>query len=165
METNNLEKVETTSSPTGYPSNIIEATIGFNTFEEASEYASVHGGYPCYLDRADGWRYWHRGGAANKPLELSESDYPDSTTFVRPGDYDSQAECIEDWFTPYVDFTDVDTIGQKADNLESIWEAYTSLQPGQAIIVEDGWFREVINTTCMSWSYDSKYFTIGVVND
>lgn len=160
-----LMEVETTSSNTGYPSNIIKATIGFKTFEEAQAFAEKHDGWSCYLEQEAGWNVWYRRGPANAAMEISETDYGDLTTIVRKGYYSSEEECVEDVFAPWVEGANVKTITERAANIKEIWDAYSKLEDGQAVILYDGWFEEVISLQTTYWSNDNKFTTIGVVHE
>lgn len=159
-----LTVVETTYSHVGHPTDGYKATIGFKTFEEAQAFAEKHDGWPCYLEQEAGWNVWYRRGPANAAMEISETDYDDLTTIVRKGYYSSEEECVEDVFTPWVEGANVKTITERAANLKEIWFAYSKLEDGQAVILYDGWFKEVVSLQTTYWSNDNKFATIGVVH-
>lgn len=83
MNENNYTTVETTSAWNGYPEHIINAVIGFKTFDEAKDYADEHGMELFWLDRKDGWNLWHRSGEAYEPLTINEDTLNDCQHIIR----------------------------------------------------------------------------------
>lgn len=55
-----LSCVETTSARTGYPENLSWAITGFETYEEAEEFAREHDLELIWLTKHDGWNFWLR---------------------------------------------------------------------------------------------------------
>lgn len=83
MNENNYTTVETTSARNGYPEHLVNAVIGFKTFDEAKDYADVNKMELIWLDRKDGWNLWHRGNQAYFPLTINEETLNDCQHIIR----------------------------------------------------------------------------------
>ena len=57
-----FELIETTSERSGYPLDLKKAIIGFDSMEEAREYAEQHDLSIEIFHKRDGWNVWYRTG-------------------------------------------------------------------------------------------------------
>lgn len=55
-----LNYVETTASRTGYPDHTSWAITGFETYEEAEQFAKDNDMELIWLTQRDGWNFWYR---------------------------------------------------------------------------------------------------------
>ena len=59
-EANGLELIDTSSARNGYPQQLQQAIIGFDTFEDAEMLAEEHGLSIAIFSKLDGWGIWYR---------------------------------------------------------------------------------------------------------
>lgn len=73
---NGLELIQTTAGMNGYPQQLQDAIIGFDTFEEAEKLAKENGLSIEVFTKRDGWDLWYRtGNTAWEAFERSCEDY------------------------------------------------------------------------------------------
>lgn len=161
----NYEEIETTSASNGYPSHLKWATIGFETFEEAEEYAKENGGSIMSFHKRDGWNLWVRENAVYEPYTVSEDDYGDNHELLEYGSIDEDNFCDLYIKQAIEGVDDVKTIAEIVSNAKDIWNAYKDLSEGEAVHIQEGCYAEVIKIKTMSWSYDTHNYTIGVLAD
>ena len=94
--------VETTSQANGYPSNLKYAYIGFETFEQAEEFANKFNMELAILDKHNGWQLWHRGNTAWEAFHIDSNDYGDNYCHFRASDAENFYEenvkpCLEEF--------------------------------------------------------------------
>lgn len=71
---NGYKYVETTDQLNGYPSHIQGGIIGFETQEEAEQFAQENGLGLIWIDKKAGWQLWHRGNTFYDAAELQPED-------------------------------------------------------------------------------------------
>lgn len=69
-----LEIIEITSGVNGYPSNLRAGVIGFETMEEAEDFASKYDGSVVCFHRRDGWRLWNIEGWRSEMFDMWDGD-------------------------------------------------------------------------------------------
>ena len=80
-----LELIETTSERNGYPRCLKKAIIGFDSMEEAREYAEQHNLSIEIFHKRDGWSLWYRtGNRAYDPFIRTAEDYGDTICCLQP---------------------------------------------------------------------------------
>ena len=73
-----FELIETTSERSGYPLNLKKAIIGFESMEEAREYAEQHDLSIEIFHKRDGWNVWYRTGDREyEPFTRTAEQYGD----------------------------------------------------------------------------------------
>ena len=82
---NGLELVEVTQGMNGYPSGLYKAVAGFESFEDAEDFAKDVNGEMVDLCKRDGHQFWSNCGRVWQEWKLTAEDYGD--------DY----ECVTDW--------------------------------------------------------------------
>ena len=160
-EQKGLHFVETTSESNGYPRNIKDALIGFDTFEEAEALAKEHGLDIMLLHKRDGWQLWHRKANAYEPMAITSADYGD--------DY-SDLHCMsaEDFYdeevAPMLDaFSTLAELKAFVESKEAIWEEMSTMGEDELMILHDGQYYEKVEKSPMSWSFDTHNYEIGLV--
>lgn len=89
---NGLELVEITQGMNGYPSNLYKAVSGFESFEEAEDFANDVNGEVVLLSRRDGHQLWVNKGRQYKPLKSEDYRNEDETkVFGSIASYDEWA--------------------------------------------------------------------------
>lgn len=160
-EQNGLRFVETTSESNGYPSNLKDALIGFDTFEEAEALAKEHGLDIMLLHRRDGWQLWHRKANAYEPMTITSADYGDDYS-------DLQCMSAEDFYAeevaPMLDaFSTLAELKAFVESKEEIRDEMLTMGEDEIMILHDGKFYEKIEKNPMSWSFDTHNYEIGLV--
>lgn len=153
--------VETSSESKGYPRNIKDALVGFDTFEQAEALAKEHGLDIMFLHKKDGWQFWHRQCHTHEPMSITSADYGD--------DY-SDLQCMseEDFYAeevaPMLDaFSTLTELKAFIESKEEIWDEMSTMGEGEIMILHDGKYYEKIEKDPMSWSFDTRNYEIGLV--
>lgn len=156
-----LAKIETTSERNGYPSHLRDAVIGFESFEQAKEFAEEFGFDLTYFEKRDGWQLWYRaGGVAFDPMLVSCNDYGDDYTEFQPG----MGE--EDFFESEIvevisNFSDFESFDNFLEEKKELWEEIQKAEEGQIVIAHCGKYFETVNSPTMYFSHDTKHVAIG----
>lgn len=160
-EREGLHFVETTSESNGYPRNLKDALVGFDTFEQAEALAKEHGLDIMLLHKRDGWQLWHRKANAYEPMTITSADYGD--------DY-SDLQCMseEDFYdeevAPMLDaFSTLAELKAFIESKEEIWDEMSTMDETELMILHDGKYYEKIEKNPMSWSFDTHNYEIGLV--
>jgi hypothetical protein len=80
----------------GYPNGLYEAVSGFNTFDEAEDFAKQTNGKVMLLARRDGHEYWSNQGRIYKPIELDDQ-------FVGNEEEVFENRHADMWFSDFLD--------------------------------------------------------------
>lgn len=161
----NYQRIETTSGMNGYPRNLKNATVGFDTFEEAQEYAQQYGGYIMSFHRRDGWQLWERGNGVCEPYTITEDDYGTGHELLEYGSIDEENFCDLYIKQALEGVDDVQSISEIVKDAAEIWDYYKNLDEGEAVHIQEGRYCDTIETKTMSWSYDTHNYIIGVLDD
>ena len=157
-----LTVVTTTTSRTGYPENLKNALIGFETFKQAEKVAEKYGLRITTFFKRDGWQLWYRNNnEAYQPIQVVAGDYGDNChTFV--------AEDAETFYfdevKPFLD--NFDNIGELQSFIQERSEILLyieALDGEEQVVVKDGVYYETTKKEQMSWSHDTKNYIIGLI--
>lgn len=134
--------------------------IGFDSFEEAQEYACVNGGDIVELHKRDGEHIWRNDGRTNKPYELDGDTYGD--------DYMTYTDA-EEWWKEERESFDIREYGCPAQaiealqKMEEIYDAIWALEENQQVLIHKPSMRyETIAIETMSYREDVYTYYIGV---
>lgn len=159
----NLELISTTDSANGYPSNEMQAIIGFDNYEQAEELAEKNNLSVEVFIKRDGNDFWFRtGNKAYEAFERESADYgEDCTTYTK--------EDVEKYYTNEIegmlsDFEDLDELSAFVDSHKAIYAALKNLKDGELLIVCNGEVCDTVQQTTMSYSNDSHMYAIGLIN-
>lgn len=94
IQSMNLETVDTTDSGIGYPSHIRNGYIGFESFNDAKEFACRHDMTVMILHRKNGWHIWTRCNQAYKAFDPEKIIGDVSSIWIEPKD--------KEWFIGWV---------------------------------------------------------------
>lgn len=75
---NGLELVTITQGMNGYPSGLYKAVSGFESFEDAEDFAKEVNGEVVLLTKRDGHQFWTNNGRQYEPLEQADYIYEES---------------------------------------------------------------------------------------
>ena len=163
-EIENLQVIETTSAINGYPQDLKNALIGFDTFEDAERLANRYGLSVEIFTKRDGWQLYYRtGNRAYAPIEVSAEDYGDDYRSFESSDY-------EDFYINEVqervsEFKSFDEVEQYLEAKKKIYEAIEDLEDDEMVITCRGEYCETVKRFVMSRYYDTKTTVIGVIGD
>lgn len=156
-----LTIIETTSEGNGYPKNLKKAVVGFETLEEAEEFAKENGGEVIELVKKAGQQLWSRGSRAWEPFDMQKvyDDDPCCEMYFC-GDEERFTDYVKEQISEMNDFA---LIKSFVDEKEKIWDEFGTLGEDEFILVRDGEFEEVVDCKRMYYEYDNTYYRIGVV--
>ena len=105
-----LELIETTSERNGYPRCLKKAIIGFDSMEEAREYAEQHDLSIEIFHKRDGWNVWYRtGNRAYDPFTRTAEDYGDDYNLFTADDAaDYYENEVQEIISDFDNFEDVE---------------------------------------------------------
>lgn len=92
----NLDAVTITKGMNGYPEGLYEAVSGFNTFDEAEDFARQTNGEVVLLSRRDGYQFWSNCEAIDAPIELDAQ-------FVGNDEEVFENKHADEWFSDFLD--------------------------------------------------------------
>lgn len=134
--------------------------IGFDSFEEAQEYARVNGGDIVELHKRDGEHIWRNDGRTNKPYKLDGDTYGD--------DYMTYTDADEWWEEEFQSFNireyrcPAQAI-ERLQKMEEIYDAIWALEENQQLLIHKPSLRyEIIAIETMSYREDVYTYKIGV---
>ena len=88
-----LELVTITQGVNGYPSGLYKAVSGFESFEDAEDFAKEVNGEVMLLSRRDGYQFWSNNGRQYEPLERAKFiDENDEIVFENGGSFEDWAQ-------------------------------------------------------------------------
>lgn len=134
-----LRVVETTSSRNGYPSHVLPAITGFESWEQAEQFASDNGLALMWCDYRDGQNLWYRANTASVPMTITADDF---------GDCWNIEDNEEFWFEGFQqDMASCESIEQMKELLkvgEEIHDAFGTLGDDEALLLCEGSLHRVI---------------------
>lgn len=158
-----LQKVETTFSRNSYPSHLKIALIGLDSYEQAESIAKEYDMQIELLYKKDGWNFWSRRGEALSPLHNGAEDYGD--------DYSQFSSMTEREFmtmevNPLLEneFDSIDDLEEFVGDKRELFEEIEALEKGEIVIAHLGKYVETIDEISMSFSHDSQFWTIGLID-
>lgn len=158
-----LQLVDTTSESTGYPKNIKRAIIGFETMEEAQEYAEKYNLSIETFRKRDGWNLWYRtGDRAYEPFTRSAEDFGDDYMMYTANDEENYY--LTEVKDAVSDFDNFDDIEQFLKERREVYDAICMLTGDEVVITERGVLSEVIPLHTMNYSYDTYHHAIGLID-
>ena len=161
-EENGLEFVDTTSDRNGYPQDLKEAIIGFDSFWQAEELAKENGLSIEIFNKRDGCDLWYRTGCqAHEPFERSADEYGDDYSAFSKKD-------LEDFYMnevqPIVDvFGDFDTLRSYLGRMERIKDEIEEAEEGEIVITYCGEYFDTIVEHPMAYHCESNSYAIGLI--
>jgi hypothetical protein len=159
-QANGLQIIETTDGNNGYPSNLRDAVMGFEDFDEAERYAEANGLRLIELHRRDGWNLWQRGDHANAPFDLD-------TIYSRDREFDCYDDA-RDFFSsileglPYRELNDMDELEDYIRELREMYDEFAYMGDDEFLVVlPEGY--EVKPKHAMEDYYDTHHYAIAAI--
>lgn len=157
-----LSGEEITSGSNGYPSNLRGAVVGFASYEQAEQIASLYGVEVVSLRRRDGWQFYESQGCAYEDYDMMDvydcdcnySIYADEDEFVATIDEVMNEADEDDFDGDYSDFMarmqslkdrvlDEDTDGRFFLFPCDDWDAYELIDRKAAHYSYDVWTYDI----------------------
>lgn len=162
-EGNGLKLISTTSALNGYPQQLQQAVIGFETFEQAEMLAEENGLSIEIFTKRDGWGIWYRtGNHAWGPFERSAEEYGDD---YRQYSRDDLEDFYEREVKPTVDsFDDFASLREYLDKMEELRDKIEDADDDELVLAACYGYYDTIKKTSMSYCYDTRHFAIGLID-
>ena len=162
-EGNGLELISTTSAINGYPQQLQQAIIGFETFEHAEMLAEENGLSIEIFTKRDGWGLWYRtGNHAWEPFERSAEEYGDD---YRQFSKDDLEDFYEREVKPNVDsFEDIASLREYLNKMEELRVYIEAADDDELVLATCYGYYDTIKKTTMSYCYDTRHFAIGLID-
>ena len=148
-----IKKIQTTSDANGYPTNLKNGYIGFETWAEAKKFAEEKDLALMCLSQKAGWQVWHREDSVYEPMTITAADYGDDYNFETDAEkyFENEREILED----------CDTLEEIEEKLKSIREVVDAIKAadiegGEVVVTCCGEYCETIKTETMSWRDESN---------
>ena len=155
-----LNIIETTSDGNGYPRDLKKAITGFESFEEAEEFASENGLQVIELRRKAGQGLWSRTSRMLKAYYMPNIYAGDPNYEVYfCGDEERFIDMVKEQISEMNDFA---LIKEYVEEKEEIWDEFSTLGEDEFVLVKDGQFEEVMEQYRMNFEYDGTYYQIAV---
>ena len=167
---NDLQVIDTTTGLNGYPKCLKKAIIGFDDFEQAEKLAKEYHLDIEIFTKRDGWQLWSRdNNHAYEAFERSASDYGENYQQF-------EANMSQDDFLQQVGASSyIDELADEEDGLDRIEDYIKGLRElydeiaiaddDEIVIAESDVYVETIKKKTMQYSYDTKHYVIGLINN
>lgn len=161
-DNNGLKFIETTDGMNGYPKNLQCALIGFETFEQAEEFAQENDLDVVCLHKRDGWQLYERGEIAYEPFNIKADDYGDNYNMFKPSDLE---DYYENEIKPCLDsFDNLEDLQKFLEDQNEIMDELENCDENEAVITYCGKLYERITAIrAMEFYHDTHYYVIGVM--
>lgn len=144
-----LRVVETTSSRNGYPSHVLPAITGFESWEQAEQFAEDHNLTLMWCNYRAGQNLWCRWDHAIEPLNIIREYFGDNYDLVDDEEF---------WFEGFQqDMSSCESIEQMKELLkvgEEIHDAFATLGDDEALLLCEDSLRRVIQVNNAISFYD-----------
>lgn len=160
-----MKRIEITEGMNGYPKNLKRAYTNFKTYEEAERFARKYNGRVVRLHKKEGWSLWENQGCQYGLLERDlEGEFSDKMTF-RKGSEDDFLENVRETIKDDIDSgISMTGLREKAERMQINLERIEDLEEGEVMITDQAMeYQETIKEKCISYSYDTHIYSIGVV--
>lgn len=167
---NGLQVIDTTTGLNGYPQCLKKAIIGFDDFEQAEKLAEEYHLDIEIFTKRDGWQLWSRdNNHAYDAFDRSAEDYGENYLQF-------EANMSQDDFLQQVGAASyIDELADEEDGLEKIedyikglrelYDAIAKASDDEIVIAESDVYVETIKKKTMQYSYDTKNYVIGLINN
>ena len=167
---NGLMVINTTTGLNGYPQSLKEAIIGFDNFEQAEKLAEEYQLDIEIFTKRDGWQFWNRdNNSAYDAFERSASDYGENfqqfESNMSQDDFLQQVGAAE-FIDELADEEDgLDRIEEYMKDLRVLYNAIAKADDDEIVIADGDVYVETIKEKTMQFSYDTKNYVIGLINN
>ena len=156
-----METIEITTGINGYPSHLHKAYIGFETFDQAEEFAKQNNGVVVALRKRDGWQFWESEGRVFEPFHVDGDTYGDDYSTETTQEH-WEDTCRELLSAMICDGASLEDISNAVRNMVAVSEKINLLDDNEALLLCHGEYCDTIKTRTMSYSEDVWSHQIGV---
>ena len=158
-----FELIETTSERSGYPLDLKKAIIGFESMEQAREYAEQHDLSIEIFHKRDGWNVWYRtGNRAYDPFTRTAEDYGDDYNLFTADDAaDYYENEVKEIISDFDNFEDVEKFLKER---REVYDAICALDDNEAVVTYQGSLYEKIKRHSMGYYFDTHSYAIGLID-
>lgn len=160
---NGLELIQTTAGMNGYPQQLQDAIIGFDTFKEAEKLAKEYDLSIEVFNKRDGWDLWYRtGSTAWEAFERSCEDYGEDYAQYANGEAENY---VENEVRPFLN--DIVGVGALCTFIQSGKKTYDKIKEAdddELVITRCGQYYDTVKKRTMAYEYDTHHYAIGLIN-
>lgn len=163
-ENNGLTIIETTEGMNGYPKNTNVGIIGFETFEEAEEFAEQNGLQVVSFVRRNGHQFWQNQGWRTEPYDQLQEYLDDENYHCFYGNIEELAEELAQLYKDSIaDITDFGEMEEIFNTFNDLYDELGTLGD-DCFIATDTSYRnyELLDKKTMMLDYDVYRYQIGV---
>lgn len=167
---NELQVITTTTGMNGYPQSLKKAIIGFENFEQAEKLAEEYHLDIEIFTKRDGWQLWSRNNnSAYDAFERSAEDYGENyqqfSADMSQNDFLQQVGAAS-FIDELADEEDgLDRIEDYIKGLRELYDEIAIADDDEIVIAEGDVYVETIKEKTMQYSYDTKHYVIGLINN
>lgn len=145
-----LEIVEVTKGTNGYPKNLSKAVIGFDTWEEAEEFAKETEREIVRMTKRDGHQFWWSEGREFEPLKPTVAWYGDTFEAFESQDqwWESEKEFLQELFANGISS---EAFKDEINRLIEIYNTFDGLEDNEQVVTESHAFPEIVPIETMRW--------------
>ena len=157
-----LTVIKTTTDKNGYPKDLQNALVGFDTFEEAQDVAEEYGlRITTFIRKAGHELYYRNNNTTYEPLHIRAEDYGDD---YKVFGINHHKNYYKNEVRPYLsDFDNIDDLMDFVSAQEDIISALDDISRNELVIVRDGEYYETIERKTMRWDNEEELVVIGVI--
>lgn len=165
-----LDIIEITKGLNGYPKNISKGVIGFDNFEDATQFANSINGEVVLLSRKDGRHFYTNNGWVDKPIHYTKLIDDSIIDFSDINDFKEYIlNVLKENFNTFDDceefISNVNSINDFIDNYDYV--VNNNLDKKFIILYDSNrkipFAIDVVSEYTMRGCYDTTSYVIGVV--
>lgn len=164
-EEHNLELIEITHGRNGYPSNIKEGIIGFETFEQAEEIAAEYDCEVVAFHRRDGWQLWENLGTRYEPFDnLADEDVcrfdnaKDAIEFL----LEDKDNYMDEYANGCLNISETEYNNKLKKYDDEIAFINENWKEGKVIVGSELLYMDVLDRYTMGYYDDTHHYVIGI---
>lgn len=160
---NGYQTIETTTGRNGYPQELKYAIVGFDTFDEAQEFADNHELELQIFHRHFGWQLWVRdNNRAWDELDIMPFFQDEDGTQVFT--IDDAEDYFDEHVKPFLsEMTCIEELEAFIERQKVIIDQFDCIGEDEFLVVRNGKLEDTFDKTVMHFSYDSKEWIIGAI--
>lgn len=164
-EEHNLELIEVTQGRNGYPSNIKEGIIGFETFEQAEEIAAEYDCVVVAFHRRDGWQLWENIGTRYEPFDnLADEDVCQFDNAKDAIDFllEDKDNYMDEYANDLLDIDEEDYNNELKKYDDEIAFINENWKEDKVIVGSELLYMDVLDRYTMGYYDDTHHYAIGI---
>ena len=160
---NGYQTIGTTTGKNGYPQELKYAIVGFDTFDEAQEFAGNHELELQIFHRHFGWQLWVRdNNRAWDELDIMPFYQDEDGTQVFT--IDDAEDYFDEHVKPFLlEMTCIEELEAFIERQKVIIDQFDCIGEDEFLVVRNGKLKDTFDKTAMQFSYDSKEWIIGAI--